>query len=212
MMCTLSSSLSSLWLSVFNCIPRPFRRQLGNAPREPPRSIEWLLAHRNTGRERSRLLTLKRAHRNDRPIDSLYRLYESIVEDWTTELRNEIEYFFNQHMWAVASIPDPCDPNPERYAILSVIPHLLVKAFNRNISLGLPRDAPAIIVDLDELKERPKILEEVPIWCKKVPPLQQTMTIPNVDDEYLPGKDDERASPEFLTKNILAWEPHIHFI
>ena len=211
-MTNVNSSVSSMCLSIFSCISRPFKGQLGNAPRESPLSIEWLIAHRNTGRERSRLLTLKRAHKKDKPIDSLYRLYESIVEDWTTELRNEIEYFFNRHTWAVASIPDPCDPSPERYAILSVIPYLLAEAFNRNISLGLPRDAPAIIVDIDELKQRPKILESVPTWCKNVPPLQQTFSIPNVDGEHLLRTDDKRASPEFLTKNILAWKPHIHFI
>ena len=150
----------------------------------------------------------------DRPIDSLYRLYESIVEDWTTELRNEIEYFWNQHQWAVSDIPDPQDPDPARYAILAVIPALLVKAFNRNISLGLPRDAPSIISEVEELKikSRTKVLEKEPVWCEHVPSLEQILVLPNEEGQVLEDENDDRASPEFLKKNILALTHHIYFI
>jgi hypothetical protein len=150
--------------------------------------------------------------KKDRPIDSLYRLYEDIVEDWSIELRNEIEYFWSQHQWAVSGIPDPEDMDPARYAILAVIPSLLAQAFNGNIALGLPRDAPAIISDFEELKSRPQILEKEPEWCKHVPPLEHTLALPNDEGQSLDSTDDERASPEFLTKNILTWVYHIYFI
>lgn len=106
--------------------------------------------------------------RKDRPVDSLWRLYKAIVKDWTIELRNEIEYLWNQHQWAVSAISDLKDPDPVRYAILAVTPKLLVHAFNRNISMGLPRDAPAILVDFEELEPRPRLFEEEPAWCSSV--------------------------------------------
>ena len=96
------------------------------------------------------------------PLGSLYRMYEYVVYDHVLGLRTEIEFFFNHSHWKVAKIPDPVDSDPKRYAIISVIPHLLVKAFNRLIERGLPRDAPAIIMGdehFDELADRPRILE-----------------------------------------------------
>ncbi|KAL9132146.1 MAG: hypothetical protein Q9217_000080 [Psora testacea] len=200
--------------SPFTWVRLRLRRQTTKVPRKPPFSIDELL--RNSGknrRERSRQLTWARSGaKTDRPIDSLYRLFENIIEDWTIELRNEIEYFWNQHQWAVSAIPDPQDPDPTRYAVLAVIPKLLVKAFNRNIEMGLPRDAPAIITDFDELQARPKILEEEPGWCKQVPALEETLVLPNEEGIILEGKRDENASPEFLEKNILALAHHIYFV
>lgn len=45
-------------------------------------------------------------------------MYEYIVTGFVTELRNEIEYFYNQP-WTVSKIPDPKDTDPERYCHLS---------------------------------------------------------------------------------------------
>ena len=156
----------------------------------------------------------------DTPLRTLYRLYEAIVLDSNINLRNEIEYFFRRHDWAVHDIPDPIDPDPKRYAILACIPCLLVDAFNHNIDLGLPRDAPAIMTDdeIAEVRSRPKVHERVPDWTSKVAALEQTLVLPHYETQtgneigYLTRLDDERASKEFKAKNILVWSHHIYFI
>lgn len=139
-------------------------------------------------------------------------MYECIVYANTIGLRNEIEFFFIRSTWKVSEIPDPADPDPQRYAILSVIPHLLVRAFNRLIEKGLPRDAPAIVMGddhFDELASRPKILETVPAWCVSVPEIDQTLVIPS-EDGSIPVR--ETASDEFKKKNVIVFEPHILFV
>jgi len=108
--------------------------------------------------------------------------------------------------------PDPRDPHPARYAILYVLPYLIVPAFNRLISRGLPRDAPAIVDNFEEQEKRPRILEEVPAWCEEVPPLKDKLIIPSEDWELLANKDHELASPEFLVKNVLAFIHHTFFV
>ncbi|KAI9848759.1 MAG: hypothetical protein M1837_006846 [Sclerophora amabilis] len=156
------------------------------------------------------------------PLCSLYRLYEHVVLDRHIGLRNEIEYFWNQHTWAVSEIPDPADDDPARYAMLACIPHLLVIAFNNNIELGLPRDAPAIMThaEMEAIRKREKIFERVPEWTAKVPPLRDILTIPHKRSaerprdgyDVLKSMEDDRASDPFKEKNILIWEPHILFI
>lgn len=139
-------------------------------------------------------------------------MYEYIVYGYTLGLRTEIEFFFNKPDWKVSEIPDPADPDPKRYAILSVIPHLLTKAFNRLIKRGLPRGSPAIIMgdeELDELASRPRILETVPSWCARVPKLDKTLVIPGSDGAI---PDDAGASSEFKEKNILVWDPPVLFV
>ncbi|EYE99291.1 uncharacterized protein EURHEDRAFT_399565 [Aspergillus ruber CBS 135680] len=87
----------------------------------------------------------KQARSNPRPYPtaSSYRMYEYIVTGFVTELRDEIEYFYNQ-LWTVSEIPDPKDKNPERYAVVAALPYHLVRAFNRLAERGLPRASPAI--------------------------------------------------------------------
>ncbi|KAF8907777.1 hypothetical protein CPB85DRAFT_1436358 [Mucidula mucida] len=62
------------------------------------------------------------------PRDSIsaafYRIYEFLILDWVNEFRNHLEYFFAHHKWSVASIPDPLDPNPVRYAALAALTKL----------------------------------------------------------------------------------------
>lgn len=41
-------------------------------------------------------------------------------------------------------MPKLLDPDPERYAVLAVLPFYLVFAFNRLNERGLPRDSPFI--------------------------------------------------------------------
>jgi hypothetical protein len=138
-------------------------------------------------------------------------MFEFIVTSNTIGLRNEIESFFNHSSWAVSAIPDPNDADPVRYAILSVIPHYLVMAFNRLIERGLPRDSPAILSDedLEELQSRPVVLEELPPWTASVAKLNETLVIPDIDNET--PREEER-SPLFLNMNIIAAAPHVLFV
>ncbi len=83
--------------------------------------------------------------------------------------------------------------------------------FNRRIAVGLPRDAPAIVLDFSELKARPKVFEETPDWAKRVKPLDERFYIPNEDGKVL-KENDEDVSEEFKAMNIVVKMPHIHFI
>jgi hypothetical protein len=169
-------------------------------------TVAWLLAHREERMGKPAQCT------GETSSASLYRMYEYLVVGDTIGLRNEIEYFFNRPSWAVAAIPDPMDPDPERYAILAVLPSYLVTAFNRLIERGLPRDSPAIIAGPEveaELRSRKVVLEEEPSWAAKVPPLPQTLVIPNgLNDE----PEEETRSKRFLAMNIIAEEPHVLFV
>lgn len=129
-------------------------------------------------------------------------------------MRNEIEYFWNRDKWKVCEIPDPNDPEPERYAIVSAIPFILVTAFNNLISRGMPRDAPSIMTsdELDQAKQREIKPETVPAWAENAPPLGETLVIPNKDGEVLESFDDEYADRHLARKNILAHGLHILFV
>ena len=161
----------------------------------------------------------------DTPLFALYRLYEAIVLGQTIIMRNEIEQFFRRHEWVLHDIPDPQDSNPERYAVLACIPHLLIAAFNRNIKLGLARDAPAIMTQdyIDEMMKQPRKYEDVPDWVYSVPRLKLPLLLPSYRNiysydpkdhvlEWIEDEDDERLSPVFKDKNIFIWSPDIFFI
>ncbi|RMZ81869.1 hypothetical protein DV738_g2077, partial [Chaetothyriales sp. CBS 135597] len=165
--------------------------------------------------ERSRNRSVERD--TDRPLAALYRIYEHIVLDQHIEIRNEIEAFWYHADWAVRDIPDPCDPHPERYACLACIPALLCLAFNKRIGLGLPRDAPPIFTQdmLEEWRAQERAYEEEPAWVNDVPRLAVTLAIPHWDnnrrDFVCLESFENRASTAFSRKNILIWQPHIHF-
>ena len=166
-----------------------------------PPTVEWLLQHR----DQTKAQTI-----GDTPLASLYRMFEFIVTENTTGLRGEIQSFFNHSSWPVSTIPDPNDADPDRYAILSVIPQFLVLAFNRLIEKGLPRGSPPILSneDIDELRSRPVVLEELPPWTARVTKLDKTLVIPDMDGKT--PREEER-SPHFLNLNIIAAAPHVLF-
>ncbi|KAI1129183.1 hypothetical protein F5Y10DRAFT_158728 [Nemania abortiva] len=175
-------------------------------PPEIPPTVSWLLEHRAVQSEEAALT------RGRTPSGSLYRMYEYLVVGFTMGLRSEIEFFFNQPSWAVSAIPDPEDSSPQRYAILSVLPFYLCKAFNRLIERGLPRGSPAIIAGDEverELRARPVVLEEEPEWVFKVPALAETLVIPRRGGEE---PEEEYISERFRSKNILVEEPHVLFV
>ncbi|OBZ67971.1 hypothetical protein A0H81_12128 [Grifola frondosa] len=155
---------------------------------------------------------LFRSSQPDAPSASFYRLYEFLVLDWNVQLRNELEYFCTVHPnWSVSALPDPADIDLVRYTILAVLTKLMCDSFNRRIGLGLPRDAPAIIQDFEELQARPKVYEQPPEWALHVPALQERTFIPNSCGKT-PVEDDEDVSEEFREVNIIIRMPHIHFI
>lgn len=164
------------------------------------------------------LLNRRVKSEGDTPLAALYRIYEHIMLDQHIEIRNEIEAFWYHADWAVRDIPDPHDPDPERYAVLSCIPALLCLAFNKRIGLGLPRDAPPIFTRsmLEEWQAQERKYEEEPQWVEGVPRLPETLAILHWDNDKrdfvpLDGFEENKASPEFARKNILIWQPHIHF-
>jgi hypothetical protein len=127
-------------------------------------------------------------------------------------LRNELEFFFNKYEWPVSELPDPQDDNPQRYAVLAVLPALMVRAFNRLIAKGLPRDSGPIISDFEELAARPRILEAAPSWPHSVPRLNTPLKVPNKQGIFIEGPADPESCKEFLEKNIWIEEPHIYFV
>ncbi|KAI9657417.1 MAG: hypothetical protein M1821_003099 [Bathelium mastoideum] len=162
-----------------------------------PPTVQYLLANRDTW---------KISSDGDTSLSSLYRMYECFVLDNITELRNEIEYFFNTWQWPVASIPDPKDPSPARYAVLAVLLRFVVRAFHYKISFGIPRDAPGVVgtdKEWDELRSRPKKYEQLPKWAKKARPLKRRLVIPKLDGSVPPTEKD--ACKKLLDMNIYAW-------
>lgn len=152
----------------------------------------------------------------DRPLYALYRFYEFVVLDSVTNYRNCLEAFWRRADWPVGAIPDPAEPDPERYAFLAGCTYLMVRAFNARVKLGLDRSMPSLITpeEAEELRNRPDHLrsyEAVPEWAEKVPPLGELLVVPTHEGEVLAGKEDGRADPDFLAKGILLWTPHIFF-
>lgn len=174
------------------------------APAGPP-SVSWILQHRSE-------LTGAASTQGDTPLAALYRLYEYFVAGNHIGLRDEVEAFFNQPTWAVADIPDPQDPDPERYAIMAVLPYYLVHAFNRLIQRGLPRGCPAIITSVEEeeeLRSRAEVLEKEPGWVTRVPKLEKALVIPSRDGST-PAEDARCA--RFMALNIISEQPYVLFV
>jgi hypothetical protein len=77
---------------------------------------------------------------NDNPLTSLYRLCEFICADESNQVMLETSYFWSNDSWSFSSIPDPCDSDIERYAVLASLVESLVYAFNYRLSLGSRRN------------------------------------------------------------------------
>jgi hypothetical protein len=198
--------------------PEVFQFQPDLYPIFPPAPPRDLIDRHNDHLKalRKRSFAAPKGETEDRPSFVLYQLYEHILLDNIIGMCNKIEAFW----WTktpVSDIPDPQDEaEPERYAVLSCILALLVESFNQRIEMGLRREAHSLMSQ--EKREvwaaTPKILETVPHWVAKVAPLKVMLHIPHrMDgDSELETLDDQRASPPFKEKNILIWNPHIHFM
>ena len=127
-----------------------------------------------------------------------------------------MEYFWGQSEWPVAAIPDPKDPDPVRYACLAALTRIMCKAYNRLIEQGIPRDAPPIVHDWDEMRTRPKTLECPPDWAMNVPkvPVMESdggwYKIPN--GKGWPEENSKEISEDFKVYGILAFEPPWPFV
>ncbi|KAI0768155.1 hypothetical protein BD413DRAFT_567225 [Trametes elegans] len=209
----------------FFSIPLPSFNICRSFLREPlPPPIHTLLQEREQVRARCPMrMFLTRHWRVSRRLYPLstqdtasacfYRIYQFLIIDWTIGLRNELEYFCTIHPeWLVVDLPDPEDKDdPARYAALAAVTHVLCEAYNRRIELGLPRGTPPIVNDWEELARRPKILERVPAWAERVPPLQEVLRIPDSEGRYVEDGDEDVFEP-FRKYNILMRQAHIHFI
>jgi hypothetical protein len=152
----------------------------------------------------------------DTPLATVYRIYVAILGGRDLTLRNEIEYFWNQHRWRVWDIPEPSSSvfDREQRAILATIPFLLVRAFNRLIDMGLPRDAPAIIDEelMEQLKSRPRVFEKVPKWAHLVQPLGTPLVIPDSNGGVPRNANDQRVDSDMRRKNILTFTLPVLFV
>ncbi|KAF5017584.1 hypothetical protein F66182_10474 [Fusarium sp. NRRL 66182] len=188
-------------------------------PHWPPPNPREILSQRDAYRDRMR----HRKYRapkgvfQDSSLYALYRIYEWIMAGHTINMRNELELFW-WHQGSVSTIPDPGEQgDPERYAVLSCIPALLVESFNERQRLGMRREEPHSILSIEEQlhwASTPVVLETEPPWTKDVAPLDTVLNIPH-DESYGPqltSLDDPKASVAFKKKNILMMEPHIHFV
>ncbi|KAG8165545.1 hypothetical protein KVR01_004097 [Diaporthe batatas] len=184
----------------------------------PPPSPRHLIqnADREWARIDQRKYAAPRGIFEDSSLYGLYRLYEVIVLDKVFGYRNGLEAFWRQKTWAIKDIADPKDDDPERYAVLAGCTYLLARSFNERVKRGLDRQMPAIMLheQVEECRNKPDHLrqyERVPQWAQAVKPLEETLFIPTHEGELLKGKDDERADPDFLEKNIVLWTPHVFF-
>lgn len=187
-------------------------------PQFPPPPPQEILS--NTDNYWSQIVARKygapRGVFEDSSTYALYRFYEFIVLDKVFDYRNALEAFWRQKDWPIHAIADPHDEDPARYAFLASCTYLMARSFNQRVKLGLQRDMRSLITpdEAEAARNVPDHLrryESVPDWATRVAPLRTALIIPTHNMEMLDGKDDRRADPDFLAKNIVLWTPHIYF-
>lgn len=157
-------------------------------------------------------------YQKDSSLNALYRIYENVVlNNYTTNMRNEFELFFNRPDWPVSEMPDRKDRGPARYVVLACVTQLLVMAFSNKINFGIPRGTPGINSkgEIEEIKKRSHVYESAPgwtEWTEKVPPIDDVLRIPFENGEVIVDFEDKGASALFKEKYILLWTPHVYFL
>ncbi|CZT10978.1 uncharacterized protein RAG0_15288 [Rhynchosporium agropyri] len=109
----------------------------------------------------------------DTPLHAIYRLYEIYMTREFVLLRLECEYMWRQlgPKWSLYSIPDPCDPDPVRYAMLASIVEELVRAFNFRLQHGQRRNGRNVRRSI--ANPWPEYEPEVtPTWTAHVRPIE----------------------------------------
>lgn len=123
-----------------------------------------------------RLIPLWRAR--DTPLRSFCRLYEAYCADDDDLVGFETEYFWKRSEpgWATELIPDPKDPDPERYAVLATLVEQLVEAFNWRLKLGKRRNG-EFFEPAEDGTPASFVPEVCPGWVKHVPPLDELLVL-----------------------------------
>lgn len=147
----------------------------------------------------------------DTPLRSLYRVYEALVAREHYAVGPEVEYFWYQarRPWELHCIPDPCDRDPGRYAILACIAGELAEAFNWRLSLGMRREKSKHIYPEMYGDVPPPFTPVVaPAWTKGVPAIDAELTA-DLPGDFLDssGKlvlEADGGSLAFAKRNIIA--------
>jgi hypothetical protein len=80
------------------------------------------------------------------------------VLDKRFSYRNMLEWLWRQHQRKICDIPDPCDDDPARCAMLAGITYLSVRSFNARVALGLTRDGHPLM-SMEEAEQAKQIPE-----------------------------------------------------
>jgi hypothetical protein len=145
-------------------------------------------------------------YQKDSSLNALYRIYENVVlNNYTTNMRNEFELFFNRPDWPVSEMPYRKDRDPARYVVLACVTQLLVMAFSNKNNFGIPRGTPGINSkdQIEEIKKRPHVYESAPGWTEKVPPIDDVLKISYENGEVIVDFEDNGSSALFKEKYIL---------
>lgn len=128
----------------------------------------------------------------------------------------ETEYFFDQSgsSWQLHRIPDPCDPEPIRYAIIASVVESLEEAFNFRLSIGMRRNGnhiPPTNYNGVENPYAPYKPVKLPAWTRHVPPVNKQYLRDVMPERMLDSQDrlllhEDTKSEIFGGRNITASE------
>lgn len=146
---------------------------------DPPRALQSapeIVSKRYRHIYKLRLIPLWRAR--DTPLRSFYRIYEAYCADDDDLVGFETEYFWKRSEpgWATELIPDPKDPDPERYAVMATLAEQLVEAFNWRLRLGKRRNG-EFFEPAEDGTPVPFVPEACPTWVEHVPPLDELLVL-----------------------------------
>jgi hypothetical protein len=96
---------------------------------------------------------------------------------------------------SLCSIPDPCDDDDERYAMLASLVESLVIAFNYRLSLGFRHDGALV-----------EKSENCPPWVSRVPALRDTLHLKRQTGNDFGNEEYSitKATDPFSKRNIEA--------
>lgn len=138
-----------------------------------------------------RLIPLWRAR--DTPQRSFYRIYEAYCADDDDLVGFETEYFWKRSEpgWAIELLPDPKDPDPERYAVLATLAEQLADAFNWRLGMGKRRNG-EFFEPAEDGTPVPFVPEVCPSWVEQVPALDELLVLHDWRD-FSRGDDSSRV-------------------
>ncbi|KAJ5677800.1 uncharacterized protein N7477_003433 [Penicillium maclennaniae] len=155
----------------------------------------------------------------DTPLRALYRIYEAMVAREPYAIGPQVEYFFyqNERSWKVSQIPDPCDCDPVRYAILACVAEELARAFNWRMSVGMRRDKRKHIYrkTFEDLLP-PFVAETAPRWTRAVPAFDPEC-ITDLPGELVDAQgrlvlEEGGENPSFAERNIVTNTGHFYTV